>query len=245
MARVTALLAVLGGLVASAPVKAQPVPSLPLVVDEATVLPGDPEDRDRWDQVSVTVRNPGKQTIVAWGVRGQIEFADGKTRPIGLSTDGAIVTLSQRGSSVLPPDGRYTILGALPSNRPAKDVRSVTAEASFVIFDDDTALGDERSIGHHFAVRADNQRVWPVVAGAFLDAMNRWTDPREVIAAADQALAAIDDEAILKSMTYLSVRRVLGTALKYPRDYSVFLKSTLEEIRLRGKAADAHAQRRR
>ena len=157
---------------------------------------------------------PGKADHRRLGVRGQIEFVDGKTRPIGLSTDGANVTMSQRGSSVLPPDGRYTITaGALPGNRPAKDVRSVAAEASFVILDDDTALGDERSIGHHFAVRAASQRVWPVVERAFLDAMNRWTDPREVIAAADQALAAIDDEAILKSMTYLSVRRVLGTAL--------------------------------
>jgi hypothetical protein len=182
---------------------------------------------------------------VAWGVRGQIEFADGKTRPIGLSTDGALATLGQRGSSVLPPDGRYTITaGALPGHRPAKDVRSVTAEASFVIFGDDTALGDERSIGHHFAARAASQRVCLVVEKAFQDALNRSTDPREVLAAADQTLAPIADEAILKSLAYLSVRRVLGTALKYPRDYSLFLNNTLAEIRLRREAADAHFQRR-
>ena len=184
MGRVTALLALVAGLAASAPAQAQPAPLLPLVVDEATVLPGAPGEPVT-DRVSVTVRNPGTRTIVAWGVRGQVEFADGKTRPIGLSTDGAIVTLNQRGSSVLPPDGRYTITADAASRPTARreDVRAVTARATFVIFDDDTALGDERSIGFHFA-EACRQ---PTCSGRSSNGRSRmrWlarTDPREALA---------------------------------------------------------------
>ncbi len=160
---------------------------LPLVVERAEVLSSDPVTA-RSDRISVSVHNTTDKTIVAWGVRTQVTFADGKTNGGGVSTDGFESRgLERRDSRVIPPDGRYTIArSSFPTNRTAEDVRAVTARATFVIFDDDTALGDERSISFHFTKRADNQRAWPVIERVFAEAMARTADPREALLDARQ-----------------------------------------------------------
>ena len=60
-------------------------PELPLVVERAEVGPGHAPQGP--DQISVSVLNTGDKTIVAWGVRSQITFADGKTSGGGVSID--------------------------------------------------------------------------------------------------------------------------------------------------------------
>jgi uncharacterized protein (TIGR03435 family) len=220
---------------------------LPLVVDRAEVLAADPATRLP-DQISVSVHNAGDKTIVAWGVRTQVTFADGKTYNMGgVMTDGVESSgLARQDSRALPPDGRFTITaGGLPNRRPAEDVQEVTARASFVIFDDDTALGDEPSISFQFEKRAGNQRAWPVIEKVFADAMVQTADPREALLEADKGLEAITDEAIRQSYAYIRLRHDLTVNLRITRDPAALLTRLVDEIRLRREAADAHFQRRR
>ena len=146
---------------------------------------------------------------------------------------------------VLAPDGRLTInAGSLSNRRPAKDVRSVTARATFVIFDDDTALGNERDIKFFFGKRAANQRAWPVIDKVFADAIARTPDPREALVAADQGLESITDDSVRQSYAYTGIRHNLATNLRLTRDPAALLQRLVAEIRLRREAADAHFQRR-
>jgi uncharacterized protein (TIGR03435 family) len=219
---------------------------LPLVVERAEVLPIDPSTRLS-DQISVSVHNASDKTIVAWGVRGQATFADGKTSIVGNSSDGVEYRdLARRDSRVLPPDGRLTInAGGLSNRRQAKDVRAVTARATFVIFDDDTALGNERDIKFFFEKRAANQRAWPVIEKAFADAMARTADPRAALIGADQGLESITDESIRQSYAFTGIRRDLAMNLRLTPNPAALLQRLVDEIRLRREAADAHFQRRR
>jgi len=120
----------------------------------------------------------------------------------------------------------------------------VTARTTFVIFDDDTALGDERNITSHFERRAANQRAWPVIENVLADAMARTADPRQVLIDADTALEAVTDESTRQSDAYTRIRHDLGN-LRFTRDPAALLKRLVDEIRLRREAADAHFQRRR
>jgi hypothetical protein len=218
---------------------------LPLVVERAEVLPTDPVT-GRSDRISVSVHNAAGKTIVAWGVRTQVTFADGKTNNGGVSTDGVEYrALAQGARRVLPPDGRSTIdLNTFPDKRTAEEVRDVTARATFVIFDDDTALGDERSIAHTFERRAVAHRTWPVMQKTFEDAMARSADPRDVLAAVDQALDAMTDKEVVSSLAYASVQRSVKNGLRFPRDLARVVKTTLQEIHVRREAVAAHHQRR-
>jgi uncharacterized protein (TIGR03435 family) len=218
---------------------------LPLVVERAEVLPIDPLTR-LTDRISVSVHNAGDKTIVAWGVRTHVTYADGKTSIGGNMVDGVESrALAQRDSMVLAPDGRLTInAGSLSNRRPAKDVRTVTARATFVIFDDDTALGNERDIKFFFAKRAANQRAWPVIEKVFADAIARTPDPREALVAADQGLESITDDSIRQSYAYTGIRHNFATNLRLTRDPAALLQRLVAEIRLRREAADAHFQRR-
>jgi uncharacterized protein (TIGR03435 family) len=219
---------------------------LPLVVERVEVLPIDPSTR-LTDQIAVSVHNAGDQTIVAWGVRTHVAFADGKKSTGGLMTDVFESRgLARRDNRALPPDGRLTVTaGSLSNRRPAKDVQSVTARSTFVIFDDDTALGDERDIKFFFEKRAANQRAWPVIDKVFADALARAADPREALLESDRGLEAITDEGIRQSNAYMGIRRDLTTNLRITRDPAALLKRLVDEIRLRRAAADAHFQRRR
>jgi uncharacterized protein (TIGR03435 family) len=220
---------------------------LPLVVDRAEVLPIDPLTR-LTDQIAVSVHNAGDKTIVAWGVRTHVTFADGKTSLGGVMMDHVESKALPRhtDSKILSPDARMTInAGGLSNRRPAKDVQGVTARSTFVIFDDDTALGNERDIKFFFEKRAANQRAWPVIEKVFADAMARTADPREALIGADQGLESITDEGIRQSYAYTGIRRDLATNLRLTRDPPALLKRLVDEIRLRRQAADAHFQRRR
>jgi uncharacterized protein (TIGR03435 family) len=221
---------------------------LPLVVERAEVLPSDAVTRGS-DRISVSVHNTTDKTIVAWGVRTQVTFADGKTNSGGLSSDGYESRgLERRDSHVIPADGRHTIaLSGFPSNRTAEDVRTVTARTTFVIFDDDTALGDERIIGFHFAKRAENQRAWPIIEKVFADALARTSDPHEALIAAAEGLDAITDEEIRRANAYTGTRHNLTNNLRITRPTraaAALLTRLVDETRLRRAAADAHYQRR-
>ena len=220
-------------------------PDLPLVVERAEVAPGGPSAQGP-DQISVSVHNAGDKTIVAWGVRSQITFADGKTSGGGVSIDEVEYRgLERRGSRVLPPGGRHTItFGGLPSKRQATDVRTVTAKAEFVILDDDTALGDENTIVRYFTRRAENQRAWPTIETAFTDAMAQSSDPRQQLIDARTNLEAIaEDERTTEA--YTSIHRDLTVNSRIAPDPAGLLKRLVDEIRSRRAAADAHYQRRR
>ena len=219
---------------------------LPLVVERAEIAPGGPSAQGP-DQISVSVHNAGDKTIVAWGVRSQITFVNGKTSGGGASSDGVEYRgLERRGSWVLPPGGRHTItFGGLPNRRAATDVRTVAARPAFVIFDDDTALGDENTIIRYFRRRAENQRAWPAIEKAFTDAMAQSSDSRQRLIDARTNLEAIVDAELQASEAYTSIHRDLTVNSRIVPDGEALLTRLVDEIRIRRQAADAHYQRRR
>lgn len=119
--------------------------TLPLVVEAKRVLPADPA-KGGVPRFEVVVHNVSERTIVAAGIRTELKFADGFVYRSGQSADGVeFVSLPQRRPLVIAPDGRYTFWTvSWPSKRSEKDVVAITAVPTFVIFDDDTAIGDER-----------------------------------------------------------------------------------------------------
>jgi uncharacterized protein (TIGR03435 family) len=225
--------------------------TLPILVERAFVTPAN-RSYGSWDAISVTVHNPGPRTIVAWGVRAEVEFVDGKTRHGGGSIDGVerFGGASSAGSNpILTTDSRYTLTLGIGGNRGVVDIRRVTAEPTFVIFDDDTALGDERHIRSHFERRAHHRRDWQIVQKVFDDALAATAnpqDPQEVFVAVDQALGAMIDTDLVKGLVFQHTQHTVKSALRYYQEnLELVLTRTLEDMRARRAGLDAHYQQRK
>jgi hypothetical protein len=92
----------------------------------------------------VDVRNEGTLAILACGVRFTLILPDGTTTPGGFMVDAAHIPPAER-QWQLAPGGHAAIPtgeGLLVSSQ----ATGGSARATFVIFEDDTALGDERAI---------------------------------------------------------------------------------------------------
>lgn len=146
----TAMLVTLAAVGWAGVLAAQSVGTATLVIESATIVEG---------QVQVTVKNAGKQTIVAWGVEARVAFADGTSQWLGATTDAyeAAVHKSPH-SALLPPGGRYT-LGLHAQVRNPEGAVGVSAAPTVVVFDDDRATGDERRVDYLFRDRARNQEI--------------------------------------------------------------------------------------
>ena len=125
---------------------------------------------------------------------------------------------------------------------------SANAEPTFVIFDDDTALGDKRTIRQYFTAREENHRAWPVIDRIFADALARNANAHDVLVAAQTAIEAITDDAIKNSGAFRWAQSMLSTNLKFTRpDDTPLLNRMLDEIHARRLAIanEAHHVRRK
>ena len=218
-----------------------------LVVEALRTIPADATS-GRPPGIAVVVRNVGDRTIVAAGIRTELRFVDDYVDRGGVSSDGVeFRTLPQSKPLIIEPDGLYTFPDqAWPSGRSERDVVSVKAEPTFVIFEDDTALGDEGEIRYHFKARENNHHAWPVIDAIFADAVARNPNPRQALVAAEADIAAIADDVVRNSAAFRWAQLMLSTNLKFTRpDDTPLLNSMLDEINVRRLANEQHYQRRK
>ena len=220
--------------------------SVPLAVERAGIDPGDIA-KGRMPAVTITVRNTGTRPIVAWGIRGEVRFSQGVSRPIGTSVDSI-------GSTALKLDvTRRLLAGArsvtsldLPSpGSPAVPV-DVVAFPTFAIFDDDSALGDEDQIRVAFERRTASHRVWRAVEERLKSSVSSTSDGSQALRNAQSGLDAIADEEVRASTGYLRTRQqiVRGLSAGTSADHARLLQQLLAEATLRRAAAEAHLVRR-
>ncbi len=154
---------------------------LPLVVDRAHLV-DDGDSSGRSPLVSVTIRNIGQRTVVGWGFRAEVRFSDGTSKSSTTTTDGyESLGLEMWNSVVLAPGATHTSQSWGPGPRRDPWVVGVSAEPILVIFDDDTARGDESHIEFLFQQRALNHRTWPIVEKALAQASAAATDPLDIL----------------------------------------------------------------
>lgn len=218
---------------------AQPMTSVPLVVEKAAIVE---------NQVHVTVKNVGKQTVVAWGVEARVKFADGTSQWLGATTDAYEAPVHKSPySSLLRPGGTYT-LGLPAQVRNPEDAVDVSAAPTVVVFDDDRAAGDERRVDYLFQDRARNEQVWRRIEAALVAAASRSTEPLSVLENLDAELESVDDKATRESLAFQEMRHKVSKAIRpdqfEKRSVGQRLTELQSEVRSRRAAAEAHAKRR-
>ncbi len=209
-----------------------------LAVDHTEVVRG---------ELAVTVHNIGGRTIMAWGVEGRVRFADGTSRRVRVTTDG--YESGARGAketSSLRPDGRYTITMHVPSSGTPSDVAAVTAMPTFMIFDDDSAAGDEEEISLLFRDRAVAQRGWQLLERILDESRIGSLDAASTLRTVQAEWEAIQDDEVRRSLAYMEIRRSLayGVARPSSADANDFLGRFTTEANARRAAAEAHSRRR-
>jgi hypothetical protein len=220
-------------------INAQPQ-TLPLIVEQVQIVPA----RDGMPGgVAVTVRNIGTEVIEAWGVAGEVKYPNGTTRRMGVSTDTyetmslpeSLRPAADRSKRLLPGKSATITDGVSPT--PPMEPTDAAAYPSFAVFEDDTAVGNERSIESIFSFRRLNQRVWRLAFETLTSALKQGLDDEQAAASTLAALEAAGKE-VSQSIACSIVRRTLAS-------YNPNKFQQLEmEIRSRLTAADKHAERR-
>jgi hypothetical protein len=224
-----------------------PRSELPLVVTAVTIETGPPLP-DGVATARVDVRNQGKVAILAWGVRFELLLPDGTTKTHGFSTDSAHTASGPHRSEIAP--GSTASFPRTPSGvHVSPQATGGPARATFVIFADDTALGDEREIAFIFEQRRDRQTFWHAIDAIFKQVTARESDPAAVLGLLRQRLESEHDPAFRRGgfgwydeiLARMSERRMNMTR-RSPQDVMESLRRTIAEQKA---LCDTHLQRRR
>jgi hypothetical protein len=212
---------------------------IPLRIEQPRVVNG---------RVTVELVNVGTRTIVAWGVTAQVKYADGTSRGHEVMTDGFEQSVRQYPNNpVLPPGGRY-VLAFATGVANVTDVVTVASAATLVIFDDDTAMGDERRLERLFADRAVNERVLQQLETVLESAVKRSADPLSALHDAASQLAAIESAEVRRSPAFTEFDRKIAFALRSGQADAASAGPRLQQLRQEATSlrsvAVAHAQRR-
>jgi hypothetical protein len=217
----------------------------PVVAERVDIVPADPNGLAP-RQVAVEVRNTGSRTVVAWGVEVRFVLPNGVSRRKGVSIDGyESGARVLRDDPTLRPQGKYTLMVDIPSSVTGEPV-SASAVVTLVIFDDDTAVGDDKTIAYLFSQRALDRRVWQLVEETIDHAAVGIVDALTVLRLTQEALEAIGSEDIQRSVTFRAVQQRIRVALKRtePSALPQFLSELRAEARALRAAAAAHSVRR-
>ena len=223
---------------------------LPLIVERVEFVDDDRFASRLFRTTEVTLFNSGSRTIHAFGIRTQLTFADARTNGGGLSTDRYEnpdpPPQDVRGEcgGALTPQRRCTVM-TTPSGdgRNARDVAKAEAAITFVIFEDNTAAGDEREIEFYFGHRALNHRAWPVIEKIVTDAIAQGGDAFSTLFTIREELGHVKGDVRL-SRAFQSFDSLLAMNLKRPKaDYALYLQWIAEDVRKRRARAAAHYQR--
>jgi hypothetical protein len=195
--------------------------------------------------LTITLFNPGPKVVHGWALQTMTTFGDGYTSHGGTASDGHAYPVREDGrGGPIPVGGRRLVRSGFSSRAGTAGLPvSIGARVIAVIFEDDTALGDEREIRWLFARRAANQRTWPRVEKIVAAARADGGDARTVLERIAAAFEGITDEDFQWTAAH-SVGRTLRLNLKHTKDPAALLKHLLADIREKRAATEAHWQRR-
>lgn len=165
-------------------------PTLPLVIAELGIETN--ARRPTEGNVVVTVLNTGQRTIFAWGYRFVLMHPDGTTEGrLGISGDAAAALPEGQQRAAIAPGAR----GHSPPGGAgvSTTLRVLSGAVSFVIFDDDTALGDEFGIASIFRQRRIRQGFWQKMEAILDDATAHESDPTVVLSLIRQRMETEPD----------------------------------------------------
>ena len=195
--------------------------------------------------LNVTLFNLGPKVVHGWSVQTMATFADGHTSYGGAGSDGHAYPVREDGrGGPIVVGGRRLFHSGYSTRVGTADVPvSIGARVTAVIFEDDTAVGDEREIEFLFARRAANQRTWPRIETIVAAAMAEGAEPRAVLERIASALAAITDKEF-QTTDARAAGSTLSMNLKITKDPAALLKQFLADIQQKRAATEAHWQRR-
>ncbi len=188
-------------------VQAQPSAALaiPLVVERAAVVDG---------RLHVVLFNPGSVQAVGWGISATVTYVDGSSERLGASCDAYPELVAPKPiSRLVGPGGRTDIRIGAPAKGP-EHVAHVTAVTTFAIFENDSAIGDEKLIESYFQRRAVDERVWTEVEKVVADAALISVDALSGIEDIQARLMLIKDAAVQQAPSFHSFQREVATALR-------------------------------
>jgi hypothetical protein len=176
--------------------------ALPLEVTRLSIEPCDLHQPESGNP-RVEVRNTGQRTILAWGVKFDLKQPDQEPERSGVSIDGALTPPESRKSSLAPGATAANLNAANPCGGRVVPVSTIISGGlvTFVIFDDDTALGDEREISFAFDHRGNMQIFWLKMQAILDDATTREKDPATILALIRERMEAEQDPKF-RSLTY-------------------------------------------
>ena len=194
------------------------------------------------------LRNDGSKTILALGIRYDLILPDGTREPGAFDIDAAHTMPFSRGASEIAPRG----LAALPEGGGSVVPAQATVEAArvtFLIFDDDTAVGDEKEIARMFERRRMRPTFWHKMEAILTEAMAQESDPGRVFALIRNRMESEQDPAfkagavgwygeILARMT----ERRMALTHTTPQYILETLRTTIAEEKA---LCDQHLERRR
>ena len=160
------------------PPRALPPSPLQLLVERTELAeplkPGEPRRG-----LDITLFNPGPKTVHGFFVQSMVTSADGRTSYGGVGSDAYAFPVRKDGRGGPIIAGARRPVRTSPYLPGASDEPvSFGARVVAVIFEDDTAVGDERELQYLFERRALNQRTWPLVETIIAEAMAAGGEPR-------------------------------------------------------------------
>ena len=224
---------------------ALPPSPLELVVESIELAepfrPGEPSRG-----LTITLFNPGPKAVHGWSVQSMATFADGHTTYGGMQADAYAFPVREDGR------GGPIVAGARRALREGYSYRtgttdvpvSVGARVVAVIFEDDTARGDEKHIQELFARRALNQRAWPIVQTIVDEARADGGDPRAVLERILAEVTARSDDTYATPDAFRWTRSTIATNLKFTTDPARLLDTVVAGVQEKRRATEAHWQRR-
>ena len=244
MAAVLLGLLVAAWMQADPPRRAAPPGPMQLVVERTELSqPDRPEEPPR--SLIITLFNPGPRTVHGFFVQSMTTSVAGRTSYGGVGSDTYAFPVRDdgRGGPILP-GARRTVHTGYPY-RPGTGEEPVSfgARVEAVIFEDDTAVGDEKEIQYLFERRALNQRTWPLVEKVIADAMAAGGNPQTVLERIASALEALSDESFQRTDAH-AASRTLWINLKHTRDPALLLETFVADVRGKRAATEAHWQRK-
>jgi hypothetical protein len=134
----------------------------------------------------------------------------------------------------------------MPLQLPPEAV-DLAATPTAVVFDDDSAEGDETFIERLFARRIVHQRFWRELEKVLDDVTSRATSPDTALPMIEAQVAAWTDSEIRNTAEYAETRRRIAAAtiLQLRQTPEQVVGALAQEAKRRRAEADAHAQRRR
>jgi hypothetical protein len=196
--------------------------------------------------LTITLFNPGPKAVHGFAIQSMATFADGYTSYGGAQSDAYAFPVREDGrGGPIVAGARRTLLEGYSYRTGTTDVPvSVGARVVAVIFDDDTARGDEKQIQELFARRALNQRAWPTVQRIVDEAQAAGGAPRAVLERILAELTARSDDTYATPDAFRWTRSTIASNLEFTTDPARLLETVVSGVEEMRRATETHWQRR-